>query len=146
MEHHHGKFFFITNKDGARNNKLVVAPVAAYFPESEGRSSSLGEYIQWVDVRTYDASEQIEEVLPFKDHVAIFGRKRGVQQLWIMSPEMSGGDREWREVQFPEPIYSVWAGPNCEFDSSSIRLGYSSPVTPKQVLDLDMTANTFTLR
>jgi len=41
----------------------------------------------------------------------------------------------WREVSLPEQAYSLWFGDNREADAEWLRLGYSSPVTPKQVLD-----------
>ena len=52
----------------------------------------------------------------------------------------------WREVRFAEEAYSVWSQDNYEFDSQLLRLGYSSLVTPKQVLDYDMKEDKFIVR
>ena len=85
VEHHDQHFYFVTNKDNARNNKLMVSPVSDYFPgESNSEERRAAQLVQWRDVRAYDQCEQIEDILPFRDFVAIFGRKKGIQQLWIM--------------------------------------------------------------
>ena len=84
VEHHDLTFYFITNKDNARNNKLVFSPVLDYFPPPSSEERRVTQVVQWKDVRAYDQCEQIEDILPFRDFVAIFGRKKGIQQLWIM--------------------------------------------------------------
>eukprot|EP01036_Dinobryon_divergens_P029792 gene29792-38937_t len=52
----------------------------------------------------------------------------------------------WREVRFAEEAFSLWSQDNYEFDSQFLRLGYSSLVTPKQVLDYDMKEDKFIVR
>ena len=83
VEHHDGNFYFVTNKDNARNNKLMFSPVSDYFPVHSPDVNAT-QVIRWRDVRAYDQCEQIEDILPFRDFLAIFGRKKGIQQLWIM--------------------------------------------------------------
>lgn len=82
-------------------------------------------------MRPYDSREQLEALLPFSDHLALLGRRGGLQQLWVADALTL----TWREVVLPEQAYSLWFGDNCEFSSEWLRLGYSSLVTPKQVLD-----------
>ena len=89
VEHHDLNFYFITNKDNARNNKLMFSPVSDYFPSGERRVTQV---VQWRDVRAYDQCEQIEDILPFRNFVAIFGRKKGIQQLWIMDVHEQGSN------------------------------------------------------
>jgi protease II len=84
VEHHDLTFYFVTNKDNAKNKKLVFAPVSDYFPPPSSEERRVTQVVQWKDVRAYDQCEQIEDILPFRDFVAIFGRKKGIQQLWIM--------------------------------------------------------------
>ena len=88
VEHHDRNFYFVTNKDNARNNKLMITPVSDYFPahppSTASGESRVTQVVRWRDVRAYDPCEQIEDILPFRDFVAIFGRKKGIQQLWIM--------------------------------------------------------------
>jgi len=130
VEHQEGQFYFLTNQDGARNNKLMRCAASLYFSSSSPRPE-----VQWEDVRAYDSSEQLEALLPLRGHLALLGRQRGLQQLWVAQVDALTLALSWREVSLPEQAYSLWFGDNREADAEWLRLGYSSPVTPKQVLD-----------
>ena len=47
---------------------------------------------------------------------------------------LSSDAGNWRELQFRETVYSAWIDRNYDFNASSLRLGYSSLVQPKQIL------------
>lgn len=128
VEHLDDKFYIVTNKDGAKCSKLVCVDVSAVL--------TVGGQASWTDVKPYDPKIQIDGIVPFKKHIAIFGRENGFEQLWITKVDEDLS--QWTRCQWPEDVYSVWQGRNCEFDSSKIRLGYSSLLSPKQVLDLDL--------
>ena len=72
VEHHGDKFFIVTNKDGAKCSKLISVDVSAVL--SGGQS-------QWVDVNPYNPKVQIDGILPFKKHLAVFGRENGFVDL-----------------------------------------------------------------
>ena len=40
-------------------------------------------------------------------------------------------------IEFNEPIYDVYSGPNCNFRTTTLRLHYVSLTTPRTVLDVD---------
>ena len=128
VEHHMNKLYITTNKDGCKNNKLVCTDVDSVLRNTK---------ILWVDVKPYDKNVQIEGVLPFQKHLVIFGREAGFEQVWIADADKSKIG-EWKRCPWPEEVYSVWAGENYEFDTTSLRLGYSSLITPKQVLEMDL--------
>jgi oligopeptidase B len=138
VEHHEGKFCIITNADGAKNNKLAFCPVSNYFEADTGLP--VDPSVQhFSDLKTYKPSEQIDEIIPFKDYIAVFGREDGIQRLWIVNQAIgSAGFGKWIAVPFSEVSYSLWAGDNCVYDCKTLRLGYSSLLTPKQVLDYNM--------
>jgi Prolyl oligopeptidase, N-terminal beta-propeller domain len=81
-------------------------------------------------VKKYLPDRQIEGILPFQDFFAIFGRENGLERVWVTTRD----DAEWRMLTFNESCHSVWCGNNCVYTSTSLRLGYSSLVTPKQVI------------
>ena len=81
VEHREGTFYITTNADGAKNMKLMYCAAEVYFNPSSTASKS-----NWRDVREYKPTEQIDNVLPFSNWVAIFGREKGVQRLWLMVP------------------------------------------------------------
>jgi oligopeptidase B len=107
------------------------------------QSSSSQPSEQWEDVRAYDSGEQLEALLPFRSHLALLGRHQGQQQLWVAD---AAGPGPWREVALPEQAYSLWFGDNCDFHSEWLRLGYSSLVTPKQVLDCHLPSGKLLVR
>jgi oligopeptidase B len=45
----------------------------------------------------------------------------------------------------PDPVYSAWVGPNREFDSTTLRFGYTSLVAPVSSYDYDLAARATTL-
>eukprot|EP01034_Spumella_vulgaris_P023296 gene23297-29509_t len=128
VEQHGEHFYFITNADGAKNNKLVRTPVSSVLESSETAV--------WEDVRPYNAAEQIDDIHVFRGHIAIFGRQQGVQRLWTV--DLSASVSDWHVVPFSEVAYSIGASHNCVFDNDTLRLSYSSFVTPKQVIDYNM--------
>ena len=138
VEHHEGKFCVVTNADGAKNNKLSFCPVSNYFDERTGLPLAT-PIVQFEDLKKYTPSEQIDEIIPFKSFIAVFGREDGIQRLWIVNQVQNSADiGKWTAVPFSEVAYSLWAGDNCVYDSKTLRLGYSSLLTPKQVIDYNM--------
>ena len=85
-------------------------------------------------VKKYLPTRQIESILPFKDFFAIFGREGGLERVWIATRDAS----EWRAIPFAESCHSVWCGANFVYSAGVLRLGYSSLVTPKQVIEYDV--------
>jgi hypothetical protein len=62
--------------------KLMQVPASSYFNTDAGAA----DRSKWSDVRPYKSTEQIDNVMPFANWVAIFGRESGVQRLWLMVP------------------------------------------------------------
>jgi protease II len=42
---------------------------------------------RWQAVTEYDANKQFERILPFKNHVVLYGRADGRESIWISSNE-----------------------------------------------------------
>ena len=161
VEHHNGYFYCVTNVNNAQNNKLTRCRVSDYYYASSGSTPAdkskrrISRVPQWRDVRPYDSAEQIDRIIPFARHIAVFGRKNGMRQLWIIpvSPSVGGSAGEtdqsspdpdvqlgeWRQVSFPEAAYALRSGDNYMFESGTLRYVYSSLITPRQVVDYDMT-------
>jgi len=45
----------------------------------------------------------------------------------------------------PDPVYSAWVGPNAEFDTATLRYGYTSLVAPTTDVDYDMSTRSATV-
>lgn len=127
---HAGDWFYIrTNADGAKNFKLMRAPVSDF---SRAR---------WEDVLPHRDDVFFEGAQLFDDYLVAEERKDGLIQMrvrpWDGSPE--------HYIDFGEPAYAAGFGANHDFDTTVLRYGYTSLTTPSSVYDYDMAARTKTL-
>lgn len=118
----HGEewFYILTNRDGARNFKVMRAPV-----------SEPGLWEEWLPHRP-DAF--VEGIDVFKGFVVVEERHSGLRRLRVTNV----GTNDSHDVTFPEPAYGVFLAANPEYDTTLLRFTYSSLVTPKSVFDYDM--------
>ena len=127
---HHGERFLIHTNEDAVNFRLFEAPVDA--PSRD----------RWTEVIPHRPDVQLEQVEPFRDHLAVIERRAGVTRLRVFSmPGYAAHD-----VEFDEPAYCVAFNLNPEYDSGTVRFVYESLTTPETVIDYDMTARTRVVR
>ncbi|HLF14111.1 MAG TPA: S9 family peptidase, partial [Bacteroidota bacterium] len=119
---HHGDFFYIMSNKGAKNFRLVKAPVGDPSPEN------------WTEVLPHRPDVTLESMEMFRDYIVVAERKNGLQELRVMDLA-SGG---FHSIEFPEPVYSAFFGTNEVFDSKVLRFSYQSFVTPPSVYDYAM--------
>jgi oligopeptidase B len=120
---HHKGFFFIATNDGAKNFKLVKAPVSD--PGHEN----------WQEVVPHRADVMLEGVDTFENHLVIYERQNGLKRIRISAPDGTGN---LRCVDFPEPTYHFEIEAHQNFGSNLLRFKYSSLVTPHTMVDLNM--------
>jgi oligopeptidase B len=128
VEHRDGTLFIRTNKD-AKNFRLVTAPRADPSPAS------------WKPFVEHRPDVLLEDVEVFRDFVAVQEKQAGLNRLRIRSFV----DGHWKEVSFPEPVYTAFASGTPEFESKLLRYDYQSLVTPSSVYDYDMATGKSTL-
>jgi oligopeptidase B len=119
---HRGSFFYIRTNKGAKNFRVVTAPVSD--PSEKN----------WKEFVAHRPLVKIEGVDMFADHAVIAEWENGLQQLEIVDFKTNKRHR----IEFPEPVYSAGVGPNREFNTTVLRYGYQSLVTPFSVVDYDM--------
>jgi oligopeptidase B len=119
---HHGRRFFIVTNEAAKNFRVMEAPV----DDPAGQP--------WTELIPHRPAVKIDGVAAFREHLAIFERERGLQQIRVRNLETS----ETLPVDFPEPVYTVAPARNPEFDTTLLRFEYTSLVTPRSVYDYDM--------
>ncbi len=81
---------------------------------------------------------RLEGVEAFRDFVAVEYRKDGLPRVAVARREGgpgSGKDVGLTELTFDEPLYSVGLGGNPQWDQPTLRLSYTSFVTPSTVYD-----------
>ena len=115
---HQGDRFVIRTNDTHKNNRLVTAPEddpteKSWTPLVDGSDSN---YIRGFDV--------------FQDFIAVQERVNGLDQIRLLDRA-----NESTYIDFPEAAYVASLGNNPEFRTNTLRLGYSSMVTPDTVFD-----------
>ena len=143
LDHQDERFLLLTNDD-AENFRLVEAPVG-----TPGRE-------HWRDVIPHREDTRLVDVDAFARHLVVAFRRDGLTGLRIVDTIGAGGDDPQaggeagkdasHEIEFPEPVYTVGPGDNPEYDTSTVRLSYTSLVTPSSVFDYDIASRTLTLR
>jgi len=119
---HHGDSFYIRTNDQAKNFRLMRTPVAS--PSDTN----------WHEVIPARAGVTIEGVDSFDDHIVIYERERGLEKICIRD----GAAAFSHYVDFPEPVYSVGATGNVEYQTNLLRFNYTSLVTPASVFDYNV--------
>ena len=127
---HHDEHFFITTNHGAPNFRLVRAPVA-----NPSQSN-------WSPVLPYRPTVKLDATDAFRGHLAVYERQAGLRQIRIL--DLKSGDEHL--IAFPEPVYTVRAHENPEFDTTLLRFTYTSMVTPSSVVEYDMNSRVWSVR
>ncbi|GAA2757997.1 S9 family peptidase [Actinopolymorpha rutila] len=129
LEHHTDRFLFVTNDQGP-DFRLAQAPVEDPRPE------------RWTDVIPHQEGVRIVSVDAFTDHLVVALRSDGRTELDVITV----ADSERRRMVFEEPIYTVDVGTNREFDTTTLRIDYTSLTTPNSVVDVDLATDARRLR
>ncbi|UAN00031.1 S9 family peptidase [Polaribacter litorisediminis] len=122
VAHYKDHFYFLTNKDGATNFKLMKTPVSKTTKEN------------WTDVIPHRADTLLEDFSIFKDYLVLEERAGGLNKIRIKRWD----EKEDYYLPFDEETYAAGVYGNPEFDTNIIRYSYNSFTTPSSVIDFDM--------
>ena len=126
---HRGDLFYIRTNKGAKNFRVVTAPVAD--PAEKN----------WKDFVAHRPLVKIDGVDLFKDHAVLSEWENGLQQIEIVNLKTNQRHR----IQFPEPVYAAGLSTNREFAANVLRYNYQSLVTPSSVFGYNMDTREATL-
>ncbi len=129
MEEGGDVFFILTNADGAKDFKIVTAPVSA--PQREN----------WKDLVPHEPGRLILAILSFKDFLVRLERKDGLPRIVVR--ERANGDEHM--ISFEEEAFSLSLAGSYEYDTDTMRFSYSSMTTPAQLFDYNMRTRERTL-
>ena len=121
LEHREGLFYIRTNK-GAKNFRVVTAPVLDPSPGN------------WKEFVPYKPDVLLENLEIFKDYAVAYEKFEGLNRFRVLSFKTG----TWHEVNFPETVYSAFGGGTPEFDNRMFRINYQSMITPSSVYDYDL--------
>ncbi|MGB8510734.1 MAG: S9 family peptidase [Pyrinomonadaceae bacterium] len=122
VEHRGDTFYIRTNGGGARNFKLVTAPVSA--PGAKN----------WKEIIPHNKDVMLEDIDLFADFYVLSERANGLPRLRVT--DLRTGKSH--DIEFPEPVYTASLGANREFQTHTLRFNYQSFVTPNSIYDYDM--------
>ena len=122
VDHYNGLFYITTNK-GAKNFKVVTAPM------NDPSAKNWNVFIE------HNPAVKINGLSFFKDHIVVSEREGGLTQLRIIDPKT----RQSHRIATDEPDFALSLGSNPEFNTTTVRFNYQSMVTPSTVYDYDVT-------
>ena len=126
VDHRDGLFYIRTNK-GAKDFKLVTAPVA--------------DPARWTTFVAPRLGVLVEGVELFQDYAVVRKQSKGLATFQVL--EFKTG--AWHDLTFPEPVYSAFERGNEAFDSTLFRFNYQSMVTPPSTFDYNLATRARTL-
>ena len=126
---HRGNLFYIRTNKGAKNFRVVTAPVS-----NPGQAN-------WKELIAHRPEVKVEDIDLFANHLVLSEWEKGLQRIEILDLQTNKRHR----VDFPEPVYSASLAQNREFATPVVRYNYQSLVTPSSVFDYDMNTRKATL-
>ena len=115
---HQGDRFVIRTNDTHKNSRLATAPA-----DDPGEGA-------WTPLVDPSDSHYIRSFEAFKDFIAVEERIDGLDQIRLID---RAGESTY--IPFPESTYTVHVDTNPEFETDTLRLEYTSMVTPTTVFD-----------
>ncbi len=122
-------FYILTNAGGAKDFKIVEAPVSA-----PGKAN-------WKEVVAHEPGRLILSHMAFARHLVWLERREGLPVIMIRDRKTG----EEHSIAFAEEAYSLGLSGSAEYDTDVIRFSYSSMTTPSQLFDYNMATRERTL-
>jgi len=119
---HFAGSWWITSNEGARNFRLLRAPVDARGKEN------------WEEIVPHREDVLFDGVVFFRDHMVAVERNDALRHLRVLDHE----GNEQRVLEFQDAVYDASLGSNVEPDEPGVRVHYSSMGTPPSTLEFDL--------
>jgi oligopeptidase B len=126
---HRGDLFYIRTNKGAKNFRVVTAPVND--PSEKN----------WKEFVAHRPEVKVEDVSMFAAHAVLSEWENGIERIEVVDLKT----KKRVPVTFLEPVYAANLSNNHEFNTSVLRYNYQSMVTPSSVYDYDMNTHQSTL-
>ena len=119
-----GEFYIRTNKD-AENFKVVRAPLAD--PSEKN----------WSDFIPHNPAVKVDDINFFKGFAVVSELENGLEYIRVLDAKTH---REPVRIPTEESVYTMSLGFNPEYDTTAVRYGYSSMITPNSTYEFDLQA------
>jgi oligopeptidase B len=128
IDHFEDKWYIRTNKDAAKNFKIMSAPLDKTTKEN------------WKDFVPHRDDVLVEGMEIFKKYFVVSERIKGITKLKIMP--WNGTDHY---IDFKQEAYAAGVSINPDFDTELLRVNFTSMITPNTTYDYDMGKKTLTM-
>jgi oligopeptidase B len=128
VDHFEDKWYIRTNKDAAKNFKIMSTPIDKTTKEN------------WKDFVAHRADVFVEGFDIFKKYFVLSERVKGIAQLKVMPWQ-----GEAHTIDFGQDAYTANTTTNLDFDTDLLRLGFTSMTTPNTTYDYNMSEKKLTL-
>jgi oligopeptidase B len=128
VDHYNGEFYVTSNK-GAKNFKVVKAPLAD--PSEKN----------WKPFIAHKPGLRIGGLTFFANHLVVSEREGGLSYLRVIDMKTQQSHR----IATDEADYALGFSGNPEFNTTTVRFTYQSMVTPSSVYDYDLNTRQRTL-
>jgi oligopeptidase B len=123
MDHFGDEFYVLTNFNGAKNFQLMTCPISATTKEN------------WKTKIAHRTDVYLSGFEIFANHLVVEERKNGLLNLRIMDNRT----KTEHYLDFGEPAYLAYTSTNLDFNTETLRFGYTSMTTPTSTFDYNMT-------
>ncbi|MGL5405326.1 MAG: S9 family peptidase [Propionibacteriaceae bacterium] len=97
-----------------------------------------GDPTTWHTVIPGTAGVRLSEIDAYQNFLVLESRKDGLPHIRVLSRDADGEIWLDRDVEFDEPLYEVFSTGASNYDAHSIRLTYTSFLTPVSVFELEL--------
>ncbi len=125
-----GKFYALTNWNGAEDFKITVAPLGETNPDN------------WEDLVPHKRGCLILSLILLEKYLIRMEREEGLPRIIIR--EIATGEEH--AIAFEEEAYALGVSPGYEYKTDVLRFTYSSMTTPSEVYDYQIPTKARTLR
>ncbi len=122
VTHYENHWYILTNAQGATNFKLMKCPIEDT------------HFDKWEEVIAHRPEVFLENADVFKEYLVTEERENGLNRINIKRWD---GTAE-HSIEFGEDTYSAWVGTNPEYDTQTLRYGYTSLTVPASIIDYQM--------
>jgi oligopeptidase B len=123
VEHFEDRFYVRTNLNGALNFCLIQVAEDVH-----------ADMTQWKVVIPHREEVYFEGLEVFRNHLVVQERSEGLLHLRVINQQ----NQTEHYLNFGEAAYTAYVGTNPDFDTTTLRYGYTSLTTPSSTFDYDM--------
>lgn len=118
-----GDEFYIRTNKNAENFKVVRA---SQKDPSENN---------WTDFIPGNPAVKVDDINFFKDYALVSELENGLEYIRVMDRKTRRGSAR---IPTPESVYTMGLGFNPEYETTNVRYGYSSMITPQSTYEFDL--------